>query len=67
MAHDSLLQNGKFSKMQQLQPDDLLMVSANSTVKMQLSLKNWVLRVAGKQRVSTWIREAIIEKLEREK
>ena len=43
------------------------MVSANSTVKMQLSLKNWVLRVAGKQRVSTWIREAIIEKLEREK
>jgi hypothetical protein len=52
----TVLENLRYEKVTEVVP-----------VKVQLSLKNCVLRVAGKQKVSTWIREAIIEKLQREK
>jgi len=40
-------------------------VSEVIPVKVQLSLKNCLVRIAAGQGVSTWIRQVIIEKLER--
>lgn len=40
-------------------------VSETIPVKVHLSVKRCLKRIAGKQGVSTWVREAILEKLNR--
>jgi hypothetical protein len=52
----TVLENLRYEKISEVVP-----------VKMQLSLKLCLKRVAGSKGVSGWIREVIIEKLEREK